>query len=211
MLAVKNLKTGYNGTTVVSLASLEVNPGGHCLIRGASGSGKTTLLYALAGLGEIQGGTVSIDGADIYGFAESARDRLRGEKIGIIFQELNLVKSLTVLDNVLLGPFVNGRVQNMTRASELLARLGIAGFADRPAAILSRGQAQRVAIARALLNNPKLLLADEPTSSLDDAAAEQVMSILAELSAETGAALVVSTHDARITDRFDQVVNVGAA
>lgn len=211
MLAVKDLKAGYGGKTVVTLLALTVEKGHKFLIRGESGSGKTTLLYAIAGLGEINGGSVTIEQTDIYGLNEGARDRFRGEKIGIVFQTLHLVKSLTVLENILLGSFVNKREQNTAWAEELLKRLGIAELRDRPATDISQGQAQRVAIARALLNKPALLLADEPTSSLDNKSATAVIALLKSLSAETGATLLISSHDDRIAGEFDQTIVLGEA
>jgi putative ABC transport system ATP-binding protein len=211
MLTINNLKAGYGDKTVVDLKSFTIEKGKKCLIRGTSGSGKTTLLYAIAGLGDIHGGTVSVAGTDVYKLSEGERDRFRGEKLGIVFQTLHLVKSLTVLENILLGSFVNKREQNVAWAKELLARLGIAELADRPASEISQGQAQRVAIARALLNKPALLLADEPTSSLDTKSALQVIALLKSLSAETGATLLVSSHDDRIRNEFDQTLEMGVA
>ena len=211
MLTINNLKAGYGDKTVVDLKAFNVEKGKKCLIRGASGSGKTTLLYAIAGLGDIQGGTISVAGTDVYKLSEEERDRFRGEKLGIVFQTLHLVKSLTVLENILLGSFVNKREQNVAWAKELLARLGIADLADRPASEISQGQAQRVAIARALLNKPALLLADEPTSSLDSKSALQVIALLKSLSAEKGATLLVSSHDDRIQHEFDQTLEIGVA
>lgn len=211
MLTINNLKAGYDGKTVVYLKAFNVDKGKKCLIRGTSGSGKTTLLYAIAGLGQVQGGTVSVARTDVYKLSEGERDRFRGQNLGIVFQTLHLVKSLTVLENILLGSFVNKREQNAPYARELLARLGIAELADRPASDISQGQAQRVAIARALLNKPALLLADEPTSSLDSKSALQVIALLKSLSAETGATLLVSSHDDRIQNEFDQTLEMGVA
>lgn len=211
MLALKDLKAGYAGKTVVALDHLALKAGSKCLVRGPSGSGKTTLLYAIAGLAELQKGDVSLEGIALYQLKEAARDRLRGEKIGIVFQNLNLVKSLTVLENILLGSFLTQHDQNIARAEELLAKLGIAELEDRQTTDISQGQAQRVAIARALLNKPALLLADEPTSSLDDQSAARVIGLLMALTRETNTTLVVSTHDARICKAFDQTLNLGAA
>lgn len=210
MLSVNNLKAGYGETMAINLKDLNVEKGKKCLIRGQSGSGKTTLLYAIAGLGEIKEGHISIAGTDIYKLNEGERDRFRGEKIGIVFQTLHLVKSLNVLENILLGSFVNKRAQNASYARELLARLGIADLDSRSASDISQGQAQRVAIARALLNKPALLLADEPTSSLDRQSAQHVIALLKNLSDEMGATLLVSSHDDRIQNEFDQVLEIGA-
>ena len=209
MLTVTNLKTGYDGKVVVSLSSLVLKKGSKCLIRGISGSGKTTLLYAIAGLGEIKEGSVTIEQTDIYKLDEAGRDNFRGKNVGIVFQSLHLVKSLTVMENILLGSFVNKREQNIAWAEELLKRLGIAELHDLPATDISQGQAQRVAIARALLKKPALLLADEPTSSLDNKSAQQVIALLKSLSAETGATLLISSHDDRIANEFEQTIVLG--
>ena len=211
MLNVNGLKAGYGGKTVVSLASFNVAKGKSCLIRGRSGSGKTTLLYAIAGLGDIQQGSVTINGTDPYRLSGAARDSFRGATFGIVFQTLHLVKSLTVLENIFLGAFVNHGEQNSTRAMDLLTRLGIGDLKNKQASAISQGQAQRVAIARALLNKPALVLADEPTSSLDSEAAAQVISLLKSLVAETGATLLVSSHDDRIQAAFDQTLDLGVA
>lgn len=211
MLTINNLKAGYGDKTIVDLKAFNVEKGKKCLIRGMSGSGKTTLLYAIAGLGGIQSGTISIAGMDIDKLSEVERDRFRGEKMGIVFQTLHLVKSLTVLENILLGSFVNKQEQNVVWATELLARLGIADLANRQASEISQGQSQRVAIARALLKKPALLLADEPTSSLDSKSALQVIVLLKSLSAETGSTLLVSSHDDRIQNEFDQTLEIGEA
>jgi putative ABC transport system ATP-binding protein len=209
MITLQNLKLGYDGKTVVDIPHLTIPKGQKYLITGASGSGKTTLLFALAGLSQQLQGSVMINGMDIYKLNEAERDHFRGRHIGIVFQTLYLVKSLSILDNLLLAPFVNNTPQDKAWALHLLAKMGIDNLKDRAVTDISQGQAQRVAIARALLNKPALLLADEPTSSLDDAAAMQVVSLLTDLARETGATLVVSSHDARIKSAFDQTLVLG--
>lgn len=211
VLTIEGLRAGYGGRSVAHLPQLSLTAGEACLLRGASGSGKTTLLYAIAGFGGVLGGSVRVGNMDPYSLTESARDRWRGDQIGIVFQTLNLVKSLSVMENVLLGAFVSGRAQDAARAGELLERLGIADLRHKSAARISQGQAQRVAIARALLNRPALLLADEPTSSLDHAAAVAAMDLLTSLCRESGAALVVATHDERIGHGFDHQITLGGA
>ena len=209
MLNIQDLQAGYQGRSVLNVPQLCIAAQARSLLFGPSGAGKTTLLYTIAGLGEYVEGRVEIDGRNIYAMSETARDKWRGENIGIVFQDIHLLKPLTVLQNVVVGDFVRGRVQNTAHAAALLEKLGIADLAQRSAARLSRGQAQRVAIARALYQRPKILLADEPTSSLDRAAATQVMDLLMTLSDDMGMTLIVSSHDDRITDIFDQKYVVG--
>lgn len=211
MLDIQNLRAGYQGRYVLDVPHLTIAAQSRSLLFGPSGAGKTTLLYTLAGLGEYVDGRVIVDGQDIYSLPETARDKWRSETIGIIFQDIHLLKPLTVLQNVVVGAFVRGVPQRLEHAEALLEKLGIADLAQRPAARLSRGQAQRAAIARALYQNPKILLADEPTSSLDRAAAMQVIDLLKSLSDDMGMTLIVSSHDDRISGAFDQHYAVGGA
>ena len=208
MLAVEGLVAGYGGRPVARLARLEVAPGGAALLLGPSGSGKTTLLLAIAGLAEVMAGVARVDGVDVAALRPAARDRFRGRAIGLVFQDLHLIAGLSTLDNILLAPFAAGVTQDRARALTLLAELGLADRAHRPAETLSRGQAQRAAIARAMLLRPKLILADEPTASLDDEACTRVSDLLARAAEETGAALVIATHDLRLRSRFEVTVAV---
>jgi len=208
VLAVEGLVAGYGGRPVARLARLEVAPGGAALLLGPSGSGKTTLLLAIAGLAEVMAGVARVDGVDVAALRPAARDRFRGRAIGLVFQDLHLIAGLSTLDNILLAPFAAGVTQDRARALTLLAELGLADRAHRPAETLSRGQAQRAAIARAMLLRPKLILADEPTASLDDEACTRVSDLLARAAEETGAALVIATHDLRLRSRFEVTVAV---
>lgn len=141
-------------------------------------------------------------------FDAGARDRFRGQHIGFVFQDIHLVSGLSVIDNVLLAAFVTNAVQDRDRAEQLLASVGLADRMTQPAETLSRGQAQRVAIARALLLRPQLIIADEPTASLDDDACSAVASLLSSITAESGAALLIATHDRRLRERFALQVSV---
>jgi ABC-type lipoprotein export system ATPase subunit len=143
-----------------------------------------------------------IDGVALNELPSARRDRFRGANVGFVFQELNLIPGLTAVQNVLLAPFAAGVPQDRSRARDLLSRLGVGPAAALPAEELSRGQAQRVAIARAMLLRPKLILADEPTSSLDAANCHIVASLLREAAVESNAALVIVTHDERLKALF---------
>lgn len=210
MLTITGLKAGYDGKPVVSLPDITLHEGQSLLLKGRSGSGKTTILYSLAGLAAPLSGIITLNEQNIYALSETERDRLRGQKIGIIFQTLQLVKSLTVIDNLLLAPCMTGSPQNQEKAHQILETLGIKSLATRQATALSQGQAQRVAIARAIINSPKIILADEPTSSLDDEACKQTIDLLFKLAREAGAILIVSSHDTRLPSSCDQTVTLGS-
>jgi putative ABC transport system ATP-binding protein len=169
------------------------------------------LLYAIAGLMDVMQGSIQVAGTDITKLSESERDRFRGKRIGMIFQTLHLVKSLSVMDNLMLASYVAGVPQYKEHAHGLLKQLGIYEKRDALPSQLSQGQAQRVAIVRAVLHHPELLLADEPTSSLDDGACEAVMTLIQKIAKDNGAALLVSTHDARVKKYFSEVITIGGA
>ncbi len=210
MLSIKGLRAGYGDKALAQLASLELTRGQSALLLGSSGSGKTTLLLAMAGLADILAGTVRLGEVELTSLSATARDRVRGRSIGLIFQDLHLVAGLSTLDNLLLAPFAAGVAQDRSKAMALLDELGLADWAHKSAETLSRGQAQRTAIARAMLIGPELILADEPTASLDDASCERVWRLLSRAAAETGAPLVVATHDQRLKGLADLTVHAEA-
>ncbi|CAN5382857.1 ATP-binding cassette domain-containing protein [soil metagenome] len=207
MLHVEGLLAGYGRRPLAELGALDVKPGETALLLGPSGSGKTTLLLAMAGLADVLGGVVTLGGEPLSEVSRSERDKERGRSIGLVFQDLHLIPGLSTLDNVLLAPFASRMPQDRQRALSLLAELGLEAQAHRRAETLSRGQAQRAAIARAMLLKPKLILADEPTASLDDEACERVAELLSKAAVETGAALVIATHDQRLRARAAIVVH----
>ena len=206
-LKVEGLQAGYGGRAVARLSSLRLPGGEAALLLGPSGSGKTTLLLAIAGLAKRAAGLVTVGGIDTGALKGAALDRWRGRSIGLVFQDVHLVAGLSVIDNLLLAPLAAGVAQDRARGAMLLDRLGLGEVAHRPAETLSRGQAQRSAIARAMLLRPKLILADEPTASLDDAGADVVADLLLNAATETGAALLIATHDARLKRRIQTVVH----
>jgi len=210
MLSVTAGSFGYGDRPVLAFPGLDLPKGAHCLVTGPSGSGKTTLLFAIAGLARIFAGHIRIDDTEIAALTEPARDRFRGRHMGIVFQTLHLVRSLTVIDNLLLAPYLAGLPQDRARALAVLERLGIAEKRDVRPEKLSQGEAQRVAVGRALLHKPRLILADEPTSSLDDASALASLRLIQQVARETEATLLVSSHDSRIKPLFERVVALEA-
>lgn len=191
--------TVTRGGRIIALPDLSLGAGETCLFTGPSGSGKSSLIGAIAGLLAPTEGEVRIDGEDLWALTRAARDRLRARRIGVVFQTLHLLPVVSVLENLLLANRLAGLRADRNRALGLLERLGVADLAERRPTAVSQGQRQRVAIARAMMNRPALVLADEPTSALDDAAAAATAALLADVAAESGAALLVATHDARLT------------
>ncbi len=186
---------------------LTVGAGEFVAVQGPSGSGKTTLLLIAGGLLAPSSGTVVIDGRAPYALPADERARFRAETIGFVFQQFHLVPYLTVRENVLAAALATGRTDARRRADELLVRFGLTHRAHHVPAQLSTGERQRTAFARALLNEPKVLLADEPTGNLDRQNADVVLGYLAEFAREGGAVLLV-THDERAAARADRVVRL---
>lgn len=211
MLAVNGLVAGYAGKAIARLPALLIGSGEAAVLGGASGAGKTTLLLAMAGLSDRLSGNILIEGTDVGIMAPRVRDKHRGRHIGLIFQDLHLIPGLSALDNLLLAPFAAGVARDRVKAVALLDRLGLGGRVHARSETLSRGEAQRTAIARAMLMRPHLILADEPTASLDDDACNVVMDLLMEATRESGAALVVATHDARVKARVQHIALAEAA
>jgi putative ABC transport system ATP-binding protein len=197
VLDTQGLAVIRGGRSIV-LPDLTLAAGETCLLTGPSGSGKSSLIGAIAGLLAPSSGAVRIEGQDLWAQARPARDRLRARRIGVVFQTLHLVLVVSVLDNLLLAARLAGLAPDQPRALAMLERLGVGDLARRKPVAMSHGQRQRVAIARAVMNRPALVLADEPTSALDDAAAGAVAAMLADVVAESGAALLIATHDARL-------------
>ena len=209
ILTASDIRHAYDGAAVLDVPHLQVERGEHHLLLGSSGSGKTTLLHVLAGLLRPDAGAVTLDGQDLYALPETARDRLRGRQVGLVFQQLHLVGALTAEQNLLLASSMAGLQPDRERARALLSRLGIGDKARALPEALSQGQRQRVAVARALINRPALVYADEPTSALDDRSAAATIDLLLEEAEREGATLVVATHDGRITDRFAHRLDLG--
>lgn len=179
-------------------------------IVGASGSGKSTLLSIIAGLDTPTRGTVRLAGQDLFAIDEDARAALRAQKVGFVFQSFQLLGNLTALENVMLPLELAGRKDARKTASEMLGRVGLGQRLAHYPKVLSGGEQQRVALARAFVVQPALLLADEPTGSLDFATGEQVMRLMFDLNRELGTTLVLVTHDRGIAARCEHRVTIEA-
>lgn len=208
MLKLSGMRQRYGDRTVLALDRFEAAAGEHWLVLGASGSGKTTFLNLAAGLLPASEGVVEVDAADLAKLKGGALDRWRGRTVGIVPQKLHLVSSLTVAQNLALASYLAGLPENTGRVRSLLDELGLGDKASSRPHQLSHGQAQRVAVARAVMNRPKLLLADEPTSNLDDAACAAALDLLQSQARACGATLLVATHDQRARARFEKVLQL---
>jgi len=202
MFVLNRIRHRYGPEIALAIDDWRVAQGEQWLVIGPSGSGKTTLLHLLAGILRAREGTVSIADQDLGALSQVQLDRFRGRHIGIVLQRLHLVASLTVAGNLRLAQYCAGLEQDRTRVAAVLADLGIADKAGAYPSELSHGQAQRVAVARAVLNQPRLILADEPTSNLDDDNCMQALELLTREAERCGATLLIATHDARLKSRI---------
>ena len=179
-------------------------------IVGASGSGKSTLLSIMAGLDTPTRGTVHLAGVDLFSMSEDERAQLRAQKVGFVFQSFQLLGNLTALENVMLPLELNGRRDARKAATEMLARVGLSARLGHYPKVLSGGEQQRVALARAFVVQPAVLLADEPTGSLDFATGDKVMELMFDLNREQGTTLVLVTHDRAIAARCARCITIEA-
>ena len=201
MIQLQNLKKNF-GDTEITYPDWEIKKGDHALILGTSGSGKTTLLHLITGLLQASEGKVHLDGQDLAQMSTGELDKYRGENVGIVFQKPHLVASLTVSQNIMLGSRFNRSKVSKKRLDEVMDSLGILNLRDRKVYQISEGQAQRVSMARAVIHGPKLIAADEPTASLDDASCDQVLKLLKDQAANHDATLLIATHDQRVKEEF---------
>jgi len=206
MLDVAGIAYSINGIEILVPQSFTLASRQHTLLLGASGCGKTTLLNLMAGLLRATKGDLAFNGQSYSQLSGSALDKLRAENFGFVFQKLHLIGHLNAAQNIAVAQTRNDNAQ----IKRLLDDLGLSALANRKARDLSVGEAQRVAIARAVANNPKIIFADEPTSSLDDANTDTVMDLIFTQAEKTGATIIAATHDARIKSRFSTVLEVGA-
>lgn len=208
MILLRQAIHQYDSKIRVPLPSLNLEQGEDLLISGRSGSGKSTLLHVLAGLLHPTQGSLTIRDTDLYSLKESKRDRFRGKHIGIVLQQIHLVDVLTVQKNLELAQYLAGETVDPSKIKQICSELEIDDKLNSYIDELSQGQRQRVAIARAVVNEPVLLLADEPTSSLDDERAETVIQLLKTQAKRCKATLIISTHDQRVKNHFSNVINL---
>jgi putative ABC transport system ATP-binding protein len=212
MIGLSDLRFRYaEGDFALHVPTLSVERGERVAVIGPSGSGKTTLLHLIAGIKSPSAGKVVTDGVDVTGLDDAGRRAFRIRRIGLVFQEFELLEYLSVLDNILL-PYRINRALSLDRdvrqrAREVAQRVGIGDKLTRPATRLSQGEMQRVAVCRALIADPPLLLADEPTGNLDPTNTERVLDILFDAAVARGATLVTVTHEYDLLDRFDRVID----
>ena len=203
LLEIDALHKAHGPVTVLDGVSLRLDRGETLALTGESGSGKSTLMHLVAGLDTPDAGSIRIDGAELGGMDDAALAAIRRETVGLVFQQFNLVPSLTVAQNVAFQARLAAR-HDPARDRDLSERLGLGGLSARYPEQLSGGQQQRVAIARALAHRPALILADEPTGNLDEATGDAVLDLLLALVAETGAALLMVTHSDRLAAGLDR-------
>jgi len=204
----KEFRSGDREITVLRDVSFTVPQGAFVSVVGPSGSGKTTLLGLLAGLDTPTRGTVELDGADLSRLSEDDRARLRGEKVGFVFQSFQLIPTLTAQENVQVPLELRGDRGAEARARELLARVGLAERAHHFPNQLSGGEQQRVAIARAFSNAPRILFADEPTGNLDSDTGARIVELLESLNRESDSTIVLVTHDLALAARTQRVIRL---
>jgi putative ABC transport system ATP-binding protein len=204
----KTVTSGDHSLTILHPLTLNVPGGQRLAILGPSGSGKSTLLGLIAGLDAPSSGAVVIDGVDITTLSEDRLAKLRGEKIGFVFQSFHLIPSLTALENILVPMEIAGRRDAGARGKALLAEVGLAERGHHYPSQLSGGEQQRVAIARALSNEPKIILADEPTGNLDSATGRTVIDLLLAINKTRGTTVIVVTHDPDIASMADARVSL---
>ncbi len=207
MISTKGLNFKYNEQASFSFPDINLGKDENLLIIGNSGIGKTTLLHLLAGLLESNSGSINLYGQDISKLTQHQIDKFRGQNIGIVFQKPHFVNSLTVKENLQLAQYL-GNKKDQNRIIDILSSLDILDKENKKPKKLSQGEKQRASIAMAIVNSPKLILADEPTSSLDDENCDRVIKLLKKQASEFKAQLIVITHDNRLKKHFKKSIKL---
>ncbi len=209
VLSINELVFSFDEKPLIDIDEFEVRHRERIAVMGPSGCGKSTFINLVTGLLKPQKGTIRIKNQDITQLKEWEIDRLRGQSVGIVFQRLHLLPSISVLNNLLLAQKLARIKIDKNSAMDLLKRLDLGKWENKFPHHLSQGQAQRAAIARAVIHKPALVIGDEPTSALDDRNAEEAIQLLKELSESVGFALLIVTHDKRVKDSMDSVLSLG--
>ena len=204
----RTYRSGGRDLTVLKDNTFSLEPGEFLAILGPSGSGKTTLLGLLAGLDRPSAGSVYLDGQELGSLTEDQRARLRGEKIGFVFQAFQLIPTLTAQENIQVPLELRGDARASARARELLERVGLSGRGHHYPAQLSGGEQQRVALARGFSSRPRVLFADEPTGNLDAATGATIIDLMVELNRDLGTTLVLVTHDLDLAARARRTIRL---
>lgn len=208
MFSSHNLTFSYSPLKKFAFPDLHCEDRDTLLILGQSGSGKTTLLHLLALLLQPESGEITLNGQSLQSVSAGRKARVRAQELGIIYQRAHFVSSLTVLDNILLANYLGNKKQDKDKATYLADQLGFSEHLFKKPHQLSQGEQQRASIARSLMNEPAVILADEPTASLDDLNCHKVVALLKEQSQSIGASLIVVTHDQRLKDEFSNRVDL---
>ncbi|MFN6130934.1 MAG: ABC transporter ATP-binding protein [Planctomycetota bacterium] len=214
LLELENLKKSYaepggRQVPILDIPQFAIDEGEQVVLRGESGGGKTTLLHLISGLVKADSGSIRLEGVELTSFSEARRDRIRAAKMGYVFQTFNLLPAFSALENVRLAMTFAGRAVDVSRARELLARVGLENRMHYLPSQLSVGQQQRVSVARALANRPKLLLADEPTANVDPANQSRIIELIQSTCRDEGVALLLVTHSDEVAGRFSRVEQLG--
>jgi putative ABC transport system ATP-binding protein len=205
-VSLRKLKKSYAGNPVIDIGLSEFEPGSHTVIMGDSGAGKSTLLNLIAGITKPDSGTILLGDTDVAGLKEHQRDRFRSKNVGYVFQNFNLLPELTVMENIQMAGYFSGYSVSGADLQKLLGEVGMQHKAGDYPATLSMGQRQRIAVVRAIATHPGLILADEPTGSLDRNNKETVINLLRKLTREIDSTLILVTHDSWVSEQFETII-----
>lgn len=208
MLKTQSIAFTYDGSHQFRFPDIQLQKGENLLVLGESGIGKTTLIQILAGLLHPIQGSVELNGTNFQDLSSKNLDLFRGKHIGMVFQRPHFVRNLSILDNLLLSLYLSKNKQDKKRATQLLEQIGLGDKLDSKPDQLSQGEQQRASIALAVIKNPDFILADEPTSSLDDTNCQKIANLLKEQAVSTNAQLIIITHDQRLKSQFNKSITL---
>ncbi|WP_430813470.1 ABC transporter ATP-binding protein [Carboxylicivirga sp. RSCT41] len=209
MIYTRDLTINYKGGKQLTFKDMHIEKGQQWLLKGHSGTGKTTLLHMLSGILSPSAGTISIDNVIINQLSQAQQDQFRATSIGLIFQKNLFISSINMYNNLVIGKKLAGHAIDKTTILQLTDELGISALIDKMPHELSQGEQQRFSIARALVNEPKVILADEPTSSLDDTNCQRFINSISKLCDQHAITLLIATHDNRFNEQFKNAIQLG--